>query len=206
MPKSANLFSELRRHWKDTAKIALETDEGKTYSYRDVLNRTAQLANSLNAAGLSPGDRVAVQVEKSPEALFLYLACLRAGGAYLPLNTAYTPAELAYFLADAQPSLFVCRPAEEDIAADLCRKTGVAQRLTLGVKAEGSLMQLASGQRSVFKDVPRAADDLAAILYTSGTTGRSKGAMLTHGNLSANAHALIETWRFTSDDVLLHAL
>lgn len=206
MRDSANLFSELRSHWRDLEKIALETPGGKYYRFRDFDEASARLANALAACGVKPGDRVAVQAGKSPEALFLYLACLRAGAAYLPLNTAYTQAELEYFLKDAEPALFVCRPQDETAGSALCASTGVPKCHTLGVEADGSLMTLAAAQANVFTDAPRASGDLAAILYTSGTTGRSKGAMLTHGNLSSNAHALMEAWRFTSDDVLLHAL
>ncbi len=206
MQSSANLFSELNGHWRDTEKTAIETAGGKRYRFGDIEDQTAQLANALAGLGVKPGDRVAVQVDKSPEALFLYLACLRAGAAYLPLNTAYTPAELEYFLTDAEPALFVCRPKDEAKGAALCADAGVAHCRTLGAAGEGSLMPLAAVQASAFADVPRAPDDLAGILYTSGTTGRSKGAMLTHANLSTNTHALIETWRFTADDALLHAL
>ena len=204
MPASANLFSELRTHWKDGAKVALISS--KNYSFDDLIRISSRLANALVASGVKPGDRVAAQVEKSPEALFLYLACLRAGAAYLPLNTAYTEAELDYFLSDAEPAVFVCRPENGDACVKLCEKTGVPSCLTLGAKADGSLMALAAELSDSFIDVPRADSDLAAILYTSGTTGRSKGAMLTHGNLSSNAHALMETWHFTSADVLLHVL
>ncbi len=206
MPGSDNLFSELKGHWREAEKPAIETASGKSYRFCDVDEISAQLANALAALGVKPGDRVAVQVDKSPEALFLYLACLRAGAAYLPLNTAYTQAELDYFLKDAEPALFVCRPRDEAAGAALCASAGVPNCRTLGAAGDGSLLALAAGQPDAFDDVPRAADDLAAILYTSGTTGRSKGAMLTHANLSSNAHALIETWAFTASDVLLHAL
>ena len=205
MPRSDDLFSQLSLHWTDTDKVAIETGAGKLYRYRDILAATSRFANALKASGVKPGDRVAAQVEKSPEALFLFLACLRAGAAYLPLNTAYTEAELDYFLRDAEPSVFVCRPGMSE-AASLCERSGAPALFTLGTEDDGTLPALAGGQRDVFEDVPRSAGDLAAILYTSGTTGRSKGAMLSHGNLTSNAAALVEAWRFTSDDVLLHAL
>ena len=205
MPRSDDLFSQLSLHWTDTDKVAIETGAGKLYRYRDIWAATSQFANALKASGVKPGDRVAAQVEKSPEALFLFLACLRAGAAYLPLNTAYTEAELEYFLRDAEPSVFVCRPGMSE-AASLCERSGAPALFTLGTEDDGTLPALAGGQRDVFEDVPRSAGDLAAILYTSGTTGRSKGAMLSHGNLTSNAAALVEAWRFTSDDVLLHAL
>ncbi|MGO8952923.1 MAG: malonate--CoA ligase [Rhodomicrobium sp.] len=206
MQDKANLFSKLRSNWPVSGKTALESGSGKRYRFGDVIKVSARLANALAALGVKPGDRVAVQVEKSPEALFLYLACLRAGAVYLPLNTAYTPAELDYFLRDAEPAVFVCRPENAGAGAKLCANAGVAHGVTLGTAGDGSLMALAAAQADTFAGVRRGPDDLAAILYTSGTTGRSKGAMLTHGNLSSNARALIETWRFTSKDVLLHAL
>jgi len=203
---SANLFSELRAHWRDEEKPSLETADGKCYRFREVNEISARLANALAVSGVSPGDRVAVQADKSPEGLFLYLACLRAGAIYLPLNAAYTQPELEYFLKDAEPAIFVCRPEDETAGAALCANAGVAHCHTLGAAGDGSVMALAATQANSFSDIPRGPDDLAAILYTSGTTGRSKGAMLTHRNLSFNAHALIETWHFTADDVLLHAL
>lgn len=206
MQDTGNLFSELSSNWPDSEKVALESGGGKRYRFGDVADASARLANALAALGVKPGDRVAVQVEKSPEALFLYLACLRAGAVYLPLNTAYTQAELDYFLRDAGPAVFVCRPEHAEAGTKLCANAGVAHCHTLGTAGSGSIMTLTHAQSSAFASVPRGPDDLAAILYTSGTTGRSKGAMLTHGNLSSNARALIETWRFTSEDVLLHAL
>jgi malonyl-CoA/methylmalonyl-CoA synthetase len=202
----ANLFSELSANWQDLNKTAIETSDGKIYRYKDVLSISGRLANALIASGVKPGGRVAAQAEKSPEALFLYLACLRAGAAYLPLNTAYTQAELDYFLRDAEPTVFVCPPEHGEAGASLCAETGTARCLTLGVAAEGTLMELAARQPDACRNVPCGPDGLAAILYTSGTTGRSKGAMLTPQNLASNAHALIETWRFTNADVLLHAL
>jgi malonyl-CoA/methylmalonyl-CoA synthetase len=195
----------LSSRWTDKDKIAIETSAGKLYSYRDILAITSRFANALRVGGVKSGDRVAAQVEKSPEALFLYLACLRAGAAYLPLNTAYTEAELGYFLCDAEPSVFVCRPDMRE-AASLCERSGVPALLTLGTDEGGTLPALAAGQPDVFDDVPRSSGDLAAILYTSGTTGRSKGAMLSHRNLASNASALAQAWAFTSRDVLLHAL
>ncbi len=201
-----NLFSELRSNWKQGGKIALETGDGRSFTYNGIIELSAQLAHVLTASGVKPGDRVAAQVEKSAEALFLYLACLRVGAIYLPLNTAYTQTELDYFLRDAEPALLVCDPEKAAACEALCRETGVSKCLTLGQKGDGSLMTLAAQQPSSFEDAGCGSTDLAAILYTSGTTGRSKGAMLTHGNLSSNAVALIETWRFTANDVLLHAL
>ena len=205
MARSNNLFCELSSRWTDTDKVAIETSGGKLYRYSDIAGISARFANALKTSGVKPGDRVAGQVDKSPEALCLVLGCLRAGAAYLPLNTAYTEAELDYFLRDAEPSVFVCRPGMSE-AAKLCERAGVPALFTLGTDADGTLTALAAEQPDFFEDVPRSTDDLAAVLYTSGTTGRSKGAMLSHGNLASNARALVEAWRFTSDDVLLHAL
>jgi malonyl-CoA/methylmalonyl-CoA synthetase len=204
--QNANLFSRLRTHWTSLDKPAIETGDGKIYSYKSILDLTAQMARTLESLNVKPGDRVAVQVEKSPEALLLYLACLRVGAAALPLNTAYTETELDYFLSDAEPVAFVGRPEKESALAALCAKAGVPTFLSLGAAGEGTLMSLSATREETFEDIQSAPDDLAAILYTSGTTGRSKGAMLTHRNLSSNAEALMATWRFTSDDVLLHAL
>jgi malonyl-CoA/methylmalonyl-CoA synthetase len=147
-----------------------------------------------------------VQAEKSPQALLAYLACLRVGAVYLPLNPAYTLAEVRYFLDDAKPALFICRPADLDAMTALAMELGVAQVRTLGADGEGSLCNEASSLTTRFSDAPARADDLAAILYTSGTTGRSKGAMLTHHNLASNARTLAQLWRFEAQDKLLHAL
>ncbi len=184
--------------------------EGRHFSYGDANEATARLANVLVDLGVKPGDRVAVQVEKSIEALFLYLATVRAGAAFLPLNTAYTPTEIEYFLSDAAPRVFVCDPARRDSLAEIAAKAG-AQVETLGVATgtdapAGSLAEKAGAAKADFATVNRNPDDLAAILYTSGTTGRSKGAMLTHENLLSNAQTLVESWHFTAEDVLLHAL
>ncbi|MBN9443054.1 malonyl-CoA synthase [Bosea sp. (in: a-proteobacteria)] len=185
------------------ARFAL-LDDGREYSYQDVLDSSARFANALAALGVEPGDRVAVQVEKSVEALMLYLGTVRAGGIFLPLNTAYTPAEIEYFLGDAEPAVFVCDPAKAPALKPFAEKAG-AKLETLGV-GTGTLLDKANAASGSFVDVARGPDDLAAILYTSGTTGRSKGAMLSHDNLSSNALTLVDYWRFGKDDVLLHAL
>ncbi|MYK30494.1 MAG: malonyl-CoA synthase [Boseongicola sp. SB0670_bin_30] len=172
----------------------------------DALYRlSGRIANVLAEAGVQPGDRVAMQTEKSPEALALYLACLRAGALFLPLNTAYTTAELDYFLGDAEPRVAVCDPAAEPALRPLAEDRGITL-LTLGGAATGTLVERAAEESGEFGTVARGADDLAAILYTSGTTGRSKGAMLSHGNLLSNVDALVQTWRFAATDTLLHAL
>ncbi|MEP2184691.1 AMP-binding protein, partial [Roseibium sp.] len=200
-----HLFSEIRANMPDLAKTFLETAEGMSLSYGDVIARSARYANALVGLGLAPGDRVAVQVEKTPDALMLYLATVRAGGVFLPLNTAYTPAEIDYFVTDAEPAVFVCDPSRADALQSTASKVGASLQ-TLDASGKGSLLDLAEAASDTFEDVARGADDLAAILYTSGTTGRSKGAMLSHENLASNARTLVKYWEFTSDDVLLHAL
>ncbi|MDO6485027.1 malonate--CoA ligase [Shimia thalassica] len=161
-----------------------------------------RMAGALVGCGVQPGDRVAVQVDKTIEAIQLYLGTVMAGGVFLPLNTAYTTPEVAYFLGDATPHVVVCDPAKADAIAEVA---GDARILTLDAKGRGSLEEAIVG-RGGFKPVSRGADDLAAILYTSGTTGRSKGAMLSHKNLASNSETLRDYWQFTKSDVLIHAL
>ncbi len=187
------------------SKPLLALPDGRRVSYGKALTLAGRLAGHLMRLGVEPGDRVAVQVEKSWEALALYLACLRAGAVYLPLNTAYPLAELEYFLSDSEPRVVVCGPEDERGVRELAGKLGVGAVETLGMNGDGSLLQAAEGAATP-SVIPRAPDDLAAILYTSGTTGRSKGAMLTHMNLKSNALVLRDYWRFTAADVLLHAL
>lgn len=189
-----------------TDRTFLTTQDNQRFSYGDVARLSARAAAALAARGVEPGDRVAVQVEKSPEALFLYLGALRAGAVFLPLNTAYTPSEVAYFVGDARPTVFVADPAKRETLAPVLESAGVAHVETLAADGTGSFAETAAAQPDKWDDVARGPDDLAAILYTSGTTGRSKGAMLTHANLRSNAETLVETWRFTSADVLIHAL
>ncbi len=184
----------------------LRTGAGRVLRYAQVQAESARLAHALGALGVRPGDRVAVQVDKSPEAVLLYLATVRVGAIYLPLNTAYTEGELEYFINDAQPALWVCTPARLHELQGLAGRLRVPALATLGSELDGSLLAAARTLPDRFEDAPRRSDDIAAILYTSGTTGRSKGAMLTHGNLLSNARALAAHWRFGADDVLLHAL
>lgn len=200
-----SLFAEIRARMPAPDTPFLETPAGRRMTYGDLLAETGRLSNALFGLGVRPGDRVAVQVEKSPEALLLYLATQRMGAVFLPLNTAYTLAELDHFITDAEPSLVVCRPADTLAVGPLAAKVG-ARVATLGATGDGSLFEAARGLSPDFADVARADDDLAAILYTSGTTGRSKGAMLTNRNLASNAATLVDAWRFTADDVLIHAL
>ena len=180
--------------------------DGRRVSYGELESRSAQYGNMLIQAGLKPGDRVAAQVEKSPEALFLYLGCLRAGGVFLPLNPAYQRGEVVYFLDDAKPGLFVCRPEKLEEAQELAWAARVPLVHDLGERGDGSLAAAAAEMPEAFSTTESAGSDLAAILYTSGTTGRSKGAMLTHRNLAANALVLHEYWGFSPGDVLLHML
>jgi malonyl-CoA/methylmalonyl-CoA synthetase len=202
---NANLFDRFERSVREPAKTAVFTPTGESISYADLTDLAGRLANVLVARGVKPGDRVAVQVEKSVPALVLYLATVRAGAVYLPLNTAYTLAELEYFIGDAEPSLVVCDPSKRKGMVQLASKIGAAVE-ALDAMGQGSLMDATAGAPEAFETVQRAGDDLAAILYTSGTTGRSKGAMLTHDNLVSNALTLKDVWRFTADDVLIHAL
>jgi malonyl-CoA/methylmalonyl-CoA synthetase len=182
--------------------VAVETDE-RRYTYADLERETARLANALVALGVAPGDRVAACVEKSAANLILYLAAVRAGAVWLPLNPAYTTSELAYFIADAGPALIVCDPAAEMAMTAIAGDGRVA---TLDAGGQGSVTDLAASRSDGFATVAQRPQDLAAICYTSGTTGRSKGAMLSQGNLFANALTLKELWRFTPGDRLIHAL
>ncbi|MCI2395182.1 malonyl-CoA synthase [Aliiroseovarius sediminis] len=165
-----------------------------------------RMAAALVALGLRPGYRVAVQAQKAPEMLELYVGTVLAGGVFLPLNTAYTADEIAYFLDDASPHVFVCDPAQVDGLSPVAQQANVTRILTLGAGGDGTLIDQRDAQSSGFKAIPRGPRDLAAILYTSGTTGRSKGAMLTHRALASNSMTLCDYWRFSNRDVLIHAL
>ncbi|WP_438273935.1 malonate--CoA ligase [Nitrobacter sp.] len=202
---NANLFSRLFDDLDDAERLAIKTLDGRRITYGDLIAFSGRLANVLAASGVRPGDRVAVQVEKSVPNLALYLAALRAGAVYLPLNPAYTLNELDYFVTDAEPSLVVCDPSKAEGIKAIAAKIG-AKIETLDANGKGSLTEAAMAARPEYITVARARDDLAAILYTSGTTGRSKGAMLTHDNLASNAYSLVDCWRFTDKDVLIHAL
>ncbi|SHH47063.1 malonate--CoA ligase [Cognatishimia maritima] len=203
MSSNNHLISKLR-----AASLGRENDifarlqDGCEVTFGDVFNGALRIASALVSLGLAPGDRVAVQVEKTIEAIQLYLGTVMAGGIFLPLNTAYTVSELAYFVGDAAPRVLVCDPDKKD---DLQQIAGGAHLLTLDRNGKGSLMDIAAGAGAI-APVERGPDDLAAILYTSGTTGRSKGAMLSHNNLSSNSEMLRDYWHFTAEDVLIHAL
>ena len=199
------LYDALIAPHRDNSKAFLELADGSTISFSAFAGMAARIASVLAANGVQPGDRVAVQAPKTPETLGLYAACLQAGAVFLPLNTAYTPAEIEYFLTDATPRVFVCDEASAGAYADLARKLGIAL-LTISATRGGSLPAAAADAAPMAAVGERGPDDLAAILYTSGTTGRSKGAMLSQDNLLSNTLALVDIWRFTANDVLVHAL
>lgn len=198
-------FSLLRSRFP-LAGPCLTIPGGRRWSYAEIDALSARIAGALIAAGAKPGDRIAVQVAKSAENVALYLAALRAGFIYLPLNTAYTEDEVAYFLNDAEPAVFVGRPETAGKLARIAADAKVRTLLTLGVAGDGSLMERAEESAPFDSIEPCEDSDLAVILYTSGTTGRSKGAMLTHANLASNALALHKTWGFRPGDTVLHAL
>ena len=209
--KNHNLFAALRAGFPaDLDGVAIETDNGLNYSWRDLDRATAMLANLLQSLKLPAGSRIAVQVEKSVEALALYLATLRAGYVFLPLNTAYQSAEIEYFIGNAAPSVVVCAPKNFGWVSKIAFKAGTQSVFTLGDDRTGSLLERAARCSDQHAVAQCGTDDMAAILYTSGTTGRSKGAMLTHGNLLSNAQVLKDYWGWKSadegGDVLMHVL
>jgi malonyl-CoA/methylmalonyl-CoA synthetase len=204
---NANLFALFASKFpEDRNTCCIETHDGLHYSWDDIDRASARIANLLLSLGLPSDARIAAQVEKSTEALLLYLATLRAGFTYLPLNTAYRADEIAYFVGDAEPAVFVCSPQNFGWIAQIAFKSGTGHVFTLSEHRTGSLLERAMHHADRCEPVARGTDDLAAILYTSGTTGRSKGAMLTHGNLAANAQTLHAYWHWQAGDVLLHAL
>ena len=204
---NANLYAILEAHFPaDRSATCLETPDGVLWTWDDIEGESARCANLMAVRGVAPGDRVAVQVEKSPRALILYLACLRAGAVYLPLNPAYPDRELDYFLGDAEPRLVVARPESAEGLSTLCERHGIDEPLTLGMGHDGTLVEASRSMPDTFDTVERSPGDLAALLYTSGTTGKPKGAMLTHANLYSNAQVLHEAWGFRKGDVLLHML
>jgi malonyl-CoA/methylmalonyl-CoA synthetase len=208
-----NMFAAIAAAFPyDRSRIAIELakpDDGGIYreiTWMEIDERSAQLANLLSSLSLPDGARIAAQTEKSVEALLLYLAVLRAGYVYLPLNTAYQSSEIEYFIGNAEPSVFVCSSKNFAWTEPIAKRANVAHVFTLDDHGNGTLMNAAANQSKAHAIVARDANDLAAILYTSGTTGRSKGAMLSHGNLLSNAKTLVSYWGFTNRDVLIHAL
>lgn len=204
---NANLYEQFRvRFPPDRSRPFVENASGARWSYAALEDETGRIAAGLQSLGLCRGDRVAVQVEKSPRALFLYLACLRSGLVYLPLNPAYPEPELDWFLGDAEPALLVCRPQSRRELERLARRHHVGAVLTLDEEGKGSLAEAAEPFTPLEHSAPCAPGDPAALLYTSGTTGRPKGAVLSHRNLASNAEVLRRAWGFGREDVLLHAL
>lgn len=202
-----NLYNLFRERFPESlTRPFIETPAGGRYSYSDLERESARYARFLTGLGLQPGDRVAVQIEKSPAAVFLYLGCLRAGLIYLPLNPAYRAAEIEYYLDDAEPGAVVCRPSDLSGMRELAAPRGLKHVYTLDADGQGTLTGESRSLGDEFDTRRVSPDDTAVLLYTSGTTGRPKGAMITHGNLAANALALHQAWGWRPDDVLLHAL
>lgn len=199
------LFDGLFGRHDNNHKTFLYQADGQTVSYDAFLKRASQFANALSKLGVKTGDRVVVQVEKCPDNLAIYAACVQSGAVFLPLNTAYTPPEVEYFVNDSGATVLVCAPHNAHALAAIADQAGCRLE-TLGADQTGSLAELADQASTSFAPVARSLNDLAAILYTSGTTGRSKGAMLSQNNLLSNAQVLTDHWRFTDQDVLLHAL
>ncbi len=204
---NGNLYSHFQQQFVSCGdKPALVLADSSTISYTDLERESARFARCLADLGIQVGDRVSVQVAKSPQALYLYLACLRAGFVYHPLNTGYKETELDYFLTNAEPAVVVCDGRDQQLVSQLCHKNNVRHLLTLNADGNGSLSVHAQSCAADFAVVDRSDDDLAALLYSSGTTGVPKGIMLSHLNLRGNAECLVQAWGFTHNDVLLHAL
>lgn len=204
---NANLYARFRAAFPaDVNSVLLQTPEGRSVTYQDADTLSARLANTLTLAGAQPGDRVTVQVEKSVENLLLYLACLRAGLVYHPLNPAYQPAEVAYFLGDAQPAVVICDAKGLEAMKVLINGNPAIALLTLNRDGSGALMESAESASTSHEIVRREPNDLAALIYSSGTTGKPKGIMLSCDNLYSNIATMVEVWGFTAEDTLLHAL
>jgi malonyl-CoA/methylmalonyl-CoA synthetase len=204
---NANLYAHLRANFPaDLTATAVETDNGLHYSWADLDHASAMMANLLASLKLPAGARIAVQVEKSVEAMMLYLATLRAGYVFLPLNTAYQSAEIEYFITNAEPAVVVCSRKNFGWVSKIAFTCGTQNVFTLDDDRTGSLLERAAHCSDKHSCVSSKDQDLAAILYTSGTTGRSKGAMLSHGNMRSNAQMLKDYWGWKKDDVLIHAL
>ncbi len=201
-----NLYTVFQQRFPADPEAVFLQGDRRTVKYAAVDEESGRFLAVLKACGVVPGDRVFMQVEKSAEAVLLYLACLRAGAVFVPLNTGYTGSEIEYFLSNTRPKVFVCRPDDARSIAQLAGRAGVDKVLSLGVDGDGTLMAAARRVQPDRSVAACDAGDLAAILYTSGTTGRSKGAMLTHDNLLSNGLVLHEYWQWEPGDVLLHAL
>ncbi len=201
-----NFFSALASRAPALETTLLTDVDGRKYSYGDLARESARVALALRSLGLKPGDRVTVQIEKSVTNLWLYLGVLRAGLVFHPLNTAYTQEEVRFFLSDAAPGLLVCDPSTMEDYEPLCQTLGISHLMSLDSAGQGSFARYVDGFSEIFATEHRKDDDLAVLLYSSGTTGRPKGIMLSHGNLHSNAEVLVPYWGFTEQDVLLHAL
>lgn len=203
---NANFFTSLALRAPEESTTLLTTVDGAQYNYGDLERQSAKAANALRELGLQPGDRVSVQIEKSVANLWLYMGVLRAGLVFHPLNTGYALEEMRFFLGDAEPGLLVCDPAKSDAYKAVCEELGIAFLLTLDADGHGSLADVWRNASSECETEPREGDDLAVLLYSSGTTGRPKGIMLSHENLRSNADVLVDYWQIQETDVLLHAL
>lgn len=204
---NANLYAHFDKIFNTYAEKAVLTEiTGREVHYADLQTQSAKIANALVNKGCKPGDRVSVQVAKSVEAVYLYLACLRAGLVFHPLNTGYKSNELDYFLSNAEPTVVICDSADINLMTELTAKHNINTLLTLDADGSGTLTDLANLASNDFDTVFRTDDDLASLLYSSGTTGVPKGIMLTHKNLLSNGMTLVEYWGFTDKDILLHAL
>jgi len=202
-----NLYGRFRQRFlAHCARPFLTCEDGRRYTYAELEQASGRCARRLTQLGLRPGDRLVTQIDKTPEAVVLYLACLRAGVIYVPLNTAYQAAEVAYFLADAEPRAVVCRPQAVPVMAELPARQGIPHVLTLDAAGRGSVPEGLGSLEPDYPDVPVGPHDVAALLYTSGTTGHPKGAMLTHGHLWAKADTLTRLWGWRWEDTLLHAM
>ena len=207
MHENHNLYARFHKVFEDRLdKILLVTDAGDEYSYADMESESARLARFLAATGAVPGDRISVQVTKTPQALCLYLACLRGGFVFHPLNTGYRAGELEYFFADAEPAVVVCDSANLDMISPLVKQLSIPHLFTLDGDGSGTLVERSRDTDDAPMIVCRDRDDMAALLYSSGTTGKPKGIVLTHNNLYASARTLTRAWGFRENDVLLHAL
>jgi len=203
---NCNLYSLFQSRFPENRNEVFLAHPRINISFSDIEHFSAKLGAILQTLDVFKGDRVMVQIEKSPENVMLYLACLRIGAVFVPLNTAYTASEVAYFLEDADPKMFICDPANEATIGEICKSNTSTTILTLGNKGNGTLIDKMSSEQQGSTVVWCDSDDLASIIYTSGTTGRSKGAMITHGNLTSNALALHKYWEWEPGDVLIHAL
>jgi malonyl-CoA/methylmalonyl-CoA synthetase len=202
-----NLYTHFARQFAAHANDELLcTEKDRSYDYAEIDRCSARIACFLTDLGLSPGDRVSVQVAKSAESLCLYLACLRGGFVYHPMNMGYKSRELEYFLTDAEPAIVVCDARNEDAVREIVNRIGIQHLLTLNKDGNGSIRERSDNHPETFATVRRENSDLAALLYSSGTTGVPKGIMLSHGNLLSNTESLVEAWGFSSADRLLHAL